>query len=100
MKLNAYCVYDSKSLSYGMPMFINAVGAAIRAFTDVANEEGSAICKHPSDYVLYEIGYFDDSTGVFTMHSPVKNLGNASEYKKVAKAPVVYQPAAAEPSKK
>lgn len=92
MKLKAFCVYDSKSLSYGAPMFINSVGAALRSFGDVANDESSVICKYASDFVLYEIGEFDDDTGKLVGWDPFVNLGNASEFKRVR--PVVFQPAA------
>lgn len=92
----AFAVYDSKSLLYGSPMFINSTGAAVRSFSDVANNPDSLVCKHPTDFVLFQIGEYDDEKGVLTALVPFVNLGLASDFKKVTKAPVVYQPAASE----
>lgn len=93
MITKAFCVYDSKALVYGVPMFIPSVGAAVRSFADVCNDPDSVVCKHPSDFVLYEIGEFDDATGRLVAYEPLRNLGNASEFRKVAKEPVVFNPA-------
>lgn len=67
MILFAYAVFDVKSATYGQPMFFISEGAAIRAFADVADESSSLICKHPEDFSLYEVGSFDDQTGLFTV---------------------------------
>lgn len=99
MKLRMYSVYDSKALVYGQPMFISSVGSAIRAFTDLCNDPQSIVCKHPTDFVLYEVGEYDDSTGVVFAKSPFVNLGLASDFKKVVKEPVIYNPAASEKGK-
>lgn len=99
MKLKMYSVYDSKALVYGQPMFISAVGSALRSFADLCNDPQSLVCKHPTDFVLFEIGEYDDSTGVVTPTMPFVNLGMASDFKRVVKAPVVYEPAASEKGK-
>lgn len=82
MNLGIFCVYDSKGLRYGSPMFVPSKGEAIRGFSDVANDGKSVISNHPSDFVLYLVGEFDDQTGVVSAYSPLVNLGNASEFKK------------------
>lgn len=40
---------------------------AIRSFTDaMQNPNNTDINKHPADFDLYRLGYFDDSTGIIT----------------------------------
>lgn len=68
MKLVVCSVFDRAVAAYGRPMFFAAVGAGIRAFQDEVNnpEEGSVINKHPEDYQLFHVGFFDDSLGRFS----------------------------------
>lgn len=86
MKMGIFAVYDSKALRYGAPMFIPTVGEAVRGFADVVNDAQTMISKHPSDYVLYQLGELDDSNGVLVAFAPLVNLGNAAEFKKVVPA--------------
>lgn len=91
MILKAFSVYDSKVKAFGPVFFQNAAGAAVRDFSDACNSEKTVFYKHPSDYVLYEIGLWDDSTGELSSISPHINLGIGSSF--VERKPV-YRPAA------
>ena len=62
MIMKVFSVYDSAVGAYMTPFFMQSSGAAIRAFTDIANDLQSAICKHPTDYSLFELGSWDDAT--------------------------------------
>lgn len=73
-------VYDSKAEAYLQPWFAITAGAAIRAFSDAVNEGKSPLCKHPEDYILYELADFDDATGDFVRDGNVKMLGVGSSY--------------------
>lgn len=73
-------VYDSKALMYKAPIFVPAVGAGIRAFSDACNDPQIDFCKHPSDYILYHIGDFDDCSGQFVNVIPPAHLGVGSDY--------------------
>lgn len=75
-----FAVYDSKALAYLQPFFSESVGSAVRAFGDAANESGSPLSKHPGDYQLYEIGTFDNLTGMLTAIVPMKLLGCALDF--------------------
>lgn len=79
MIMKAFAIYDTKSLVYGMPFFMHSAGAAVRAFGDLASDPQSSIAKHPKDYILYEIGSFDDSKATFVSVNP-HSLGFASDY--------------------
>ena len=74
-----FTVYDDKSEAYLQPFFLDTVGQARRAITDCVNDVNHQFCKHPSDYTLFELGTFDDSTGEFTKCR--KTHGNLIEYK-------------------
>ena len=56
MILKVFSVYDSKSAMFNTPYFSTTTPAAIRSFSDLANDPNTMVCKHPGDYVLYEIG--------------------------------------------
>lgn len=65
MMLQAFAVYDEKAEAYMAPFFYPGAGLAIRAFQDATKDPDSPISKHPGDYKLYRVGYFDDNDGSF-----------------------------------
>lgn len=67
-------VYDRALDAFGQPWFVPAIGAAIRAFSDEVNNDGSPPNKHPDDYDLYELGTFDESSGKFENLTEPKQL--------------------------
>lgn len=75
-----FSVYDSKALCYGTPFFMPSVGAAVRVFSDLANDKGSMVSRHPEDFVLFEIGWFGDEKGNLVAKSPQVNLGLALDF--------------------
>lgn len=87
MILKVFSVRDMKAEAFLQPFFSNSIGSALRAFGDAANDVSCPFNKHPSDYVLYEIGEYDDSDGSLEAISPVKYLGTGSDF--VALKPVV-----------
>lgn len=91
MTTKVFSVYDSKACVFGNPFVMVTVGAAIRAFTELCNDPQTMVYRHPSDFVLYEIGSFEDSKGVLIELQPHNHLGLASDYKE--QKPVVYNPA-------
>lgn len=84
MKLVMSCVHDVKGETYSQPWFTPTAAAAVRSFTDLVNDpqRGQTVFSHPEDYVLYEMGSFDDSTGQFTSHPIPKHLVSGSSVKK------------------
>lgn len=72
MKLKVVCVRDRAADVYGQPNFVLSIGSAIRSFADEVNNprENNAFNKHPEDFDLYELGEFDDETGLFQCGTP------------------------------
>jgi len=74
-------VYDTVAKIYGPPLgFLNA-GEACRWFADLVNgADGNNVAKHPKDFILYDVGSFDDLSGVLVAKAPMGRLGLASDY--------------------
>lgn len=60
-------LYDKAACAYGRPWSNGTLGLAVRGFTDEARNPESELFKHLSDYDLYELGRFDDSSGSFDL---------------------------------
>lgn len=76
-----FSVYDSKAGVFSNPFTSVNKFTAIRDFQNAVNDANSAISQYPDDYILYEVGSFDDSTGDVCTSSPIVNLGVASQFK-------------------
>lgn len=80
MIVKIYSIYDCKVECYGQPFFMQANGAAVRAFSEVVADKSTGIGKYPADYTLFEIGSFDDATCKFDMLVSPRSLGVGSEF--------------------
>ena len=85
MKYVLVSVHDRAAECFGRPMFVVSLGQAIRSFTDEVNRnhEDNQMYRHSNDFDLYNLGLFDDSTGLFELHKPELTLRGAQ-----AKTPV------------
>lgn len=81
MKVEVFSIYDSAAEAYNQPFFAQAKGQAVRMFTQMCNDPKSNINQYPSDFTLFHIGSFDDSSAKFTLHPSPIGLGVAVEYK-------------------
>lgn len=63
-------IFDSALQAFGQPVFVQAVAAGVRSFTDEVNQarEGNQLHDHPEDFDLWQLGTFDDESGVFENH--------------------------------
>lgn len=75
-----FAVRDAKAQAFLQPFFSSANGSALRALGDAVNDGKSPIALHPEDYILYEIGAFDDQTGEIVGLTPIKLLACASDF--------------------
>lgn len=82
MKLMVFAVYDTKAEVYGTPMFFPAKGLATRAFDDQVNNKESLFCKHPQDFTLFQIGEYDQESGLLIPLPSPASLGTGVEYVK------------------
>jgi len=76
MKLILCTVKDRAADAFGRPMFVPSTGIAIRSFSDEINRasEDNQMYNHSDDFDLYELGEFDDNTGLFSLHEQPKLL--------------------------
>lgn len=76
MKLVLCSVKDRAADAFGRPMFVPSTGVAIRSFSDEVNrnDTDNQLFNHPDDFDLYELGEFDDNTGLFSLHEQPKLL--------------------------
>ena len=77
MKMNAYSIFDMKALQYHLPFFQPADGAAVRMLMDLANDPNTTIGRHPSDFVLYQVGHYDDELGDIQPCAPLRHVIDA-----------------------
>lgn len=65
MKLVVVSIHDSALAAFMQPFFVPTTGMAVRSFTDEVKRAESPMFRHRSDYILYEVGSFDEETGKF-----------------------------------
>lgn len=69
MKMCVCAVRDRATDCFARPMFVQALGQAVRSFSDEINrvEQDNMLHKHPEDFDLFELGTFDDSDASFEL---------------------------------
>lgn len=77
MQLSVYCVYDNKSLAYGVPFFAPTDGSAIRSFGDLSNDNNTTVGRHPADFALFCIGSYDDQKAALSPILPLRHVVDA-----------------------
>lgn len=67
MKTVIVAVKDLSIPAFMQPTTVRATGQAVRGFTDEANRDDSTnqINRHPEDFELWQLGYFDEESGTF-----------------------------------
>ena len=80
MKHIVVSIYDSKAGFYLKPMFFKSKGEAIRSFSDEVNSKESYLAKHCEDFVLFDLGTFDDVDCKFDLHDCSVSIGKAIEF--------------------
>lgn len=81
MILEIFTVYDSKAEMYLRPFHFKSSAEAIRSFGDLCNDPESMPGKHPADFTLFHIGYFDDQSSQITSDVHI-SLGTGNEFRK------------------
>jgi len=77
MILRAYSLLDVKALQYHSPFFQPTDATAIRSLRDLVNDLNTTVGRHPSDFKLYCVGTYDDSTGHFETLHPMMHVMDA-----------------------
>lgn len=82
--INVICsVKDRAADAYGRPLFVPSVGLAIRSFTDEVNRDApdNQMFHHSDDFDLFELGTFDDNTGIIECYAVPKQLALGKQVK-------------------
>jgi len=58
-----FAIWDDAAKAYMQPFSRQTTGLALRDFTNMVNDPSTIINRHASQFVLFQIGTFDDSTG-------------------------------------
>lgn len=77
MIYETFAILDTAIGAFNTPIFVRSRGEAIRSFQDAANDEKSNLFRHSRDYILYRLGTYDDSTGLFLVKEPERILSAA-----------------------
>lgn len=67
MIFNIVALHDRAANAYARPYYVQALGQAIRSFLDELNRDAAEnpMYKHPDDFNLYHLGYYDEDHGTF-----------------------------------
>lgn len=82
MKHKVFVIYDDKAKAYLTPFFLPEVGMAVRAFADCVNNPEHAFGRHPEDYTLFQLGEFNDSSGVIAVEGTLLCVAHAVELRR------------------
>ena len=77
MQLLAFTIFDNKALQYHPPFFASTDGSAVRSLRDLVEDLNSTIGRHPTDYVLYCCGSYNDQNGHFESEMPLRHIMDA-----------------------
>lgn len=82
MLLGVYSIYDTAVKAYSAPIYARNKGEMLRQWSDAVNDRESKLSRHPSDYILFELGTFDDSNAVYTPLVAPLRLATALDFVK------------------
>lgn len=78
--MKIFTVHDAKAAYYLPPFFARTNGEAIRTFSQAVNDSSHHIGQNHSDFTLFEIGEYDEQSGVITAKTPTP-IGNGVDFK-------------------
>jgi len=85
MQFNFYSIYDNKAKTFGTPFVMQNDDMAKRAFKTIVDKPDNDYHNHSDDFILYQIGTFEDGTASISQTDPIQNLGVASSFKEPKK---------------
>ena len=77
--MKMFAVRDLKVEKYMKPFFAETTGEAIRYFEGLVVDPQTTVARWPRDFVLYELGVFDEESALCETHSPLE-LGSAADF--------------------
>ncbi len=97
MLLKIFAMRDEKSELFIRPFFMPNLALAQRAIVSAGQEAEHPFSRHPRDYILYELGTWDEEHAEFDVrvapirHGSVGELTPKSEEIKDGKSPVSHE---------
>lgn len=82
MKSRIFSIIDLKADAYLQPFFMPTDKLAIRTFQDCVNDPKHNFGQHPEDYILFNIGIFDQVKGTITPEAQPKTLVSGIDCKR------------------
>jgi len=70
MLIKMFVIYDVKAQFYNKPFYCQNDNVALRAFTDLANDKDTDVGKHPTDFILFSVGTYEDTTAEIKSTEP------------------------------
>lgn len=78
MKLVICAIRDLRMDAFQAPFCVPTVGVAVRAFGDGCKQ--GQMKDHPEDFILFELGVFDEETGKVDNLSSPRQIARALDY--------------------
>jgi len=82
MILKMFSVYDTKAAVFHAPFFTPSKVECDRFLSRAVQDLASDYKEFTSDYVLFELGEFDNLMGVIAVYDNRHNCGPLTQYKK------------------
>jgi len=81
-KLIVLAIMDTAVAAFNRPFFVPARGAGIRAFIDEVGRKdpNNAMSMHPADFALYELGTWDEESGLFESNGIPTRIALATDF--------------------
>lgn len=73
MNYKVFSIFDSKAEAFLRPFFSQTLGVCRRSLGEAMNDPRSEFSKYPHDYLLWEIGEFDDEIGQLVPIQPINH---------------------------
>lgn len=80
MLLKVFSIRDEKGKCFGQPFFMAHNGMALRAFSDLIQDNKTTVNHHPEDFKLYLLGEFDDNSGGLSDVPQPEFLAHATDF--------------------
>lgn len=78
--IKVFAIFDAKAEAYLPPFFTGSAGLALRMFASAANDSEHKFAQYAADFTLFEMGSWDELTGLFKLYDAKINLGTALEH--------------------
>jgi len=79
MILQLYSIYDNKMEIYMPPFPANNARHAMRKCSEIFTQPNSVFLNYPEDFQVWEIGEYDDKTGVIKAFKNIRHLCTAKQ---------------------